>query len=66
MKKISSKFYSVDQEKPIAYTVAELIKILKELPPNLPTENTFGEGVMVTVYNFGDDSCCVMFEEPES
>jgi len=60
---IAKKFWHTDEETPMAEDVGDLIAILRELPPILPIKQGFGEGVLCSVVNYGDDDCCLEFDE---
>ena len=48
---IHKKFYRQEFSRPSAYTVGELLEILKQLPPELEIESDFSSGVELVVYN---------------
>jgi len=60
---IARKFWHSDEDTPTAETVGDLIAVLKELPPTLPIEQGFGEGVLCSVVNYGEDDCHLEFDE---
>lgn len=60
---IPEKFYKGTH--PIAKTVRDLKRLLKELPEDLQIEQGFGYGVEVVVYNYDSADMHVGFREIE-
>ena len=48
---VPKKFWHDSEPTPVAYTVGDLIDILKELPSELPVTTGFNDGAMVVLYN---------------
>ena len=63
--KIPEKYCKRNINKPRAYTVKELRKLLKQLPNNLPIEQGFEGGVMLIVYNVSRGNPHLEFIEVE-
>lgn len=63
-KEIPDKFYKGENQ-PIVETVGELKKALTELPDDLPIKSTWTDGFKLVVFNHGQDSEHLSFEEED-